>query len=105
MIAHRLSTITEADQILVLDDGEIVERGTHTGLLAESGLYADLYRTLVRGDGGSASPSPSALPSPSPSASAPGSGELVPAAHEQVVRTPDDQAIVPPSIPDAEPVT
>jgi ATP-binding cassette subfamily B protein len=48
VIAHRLSTISSADAILVLDDGRIVERGTHDDLLASSGLYADLYRTLVR---------------------------------------------------------
>jgi ATP-binding cassette subfamily B protein len=48
VIAHRLSTITAADQILVLDDGRIVQRGTHADLMAEGGLYADLYRTLVR---------------------------------------------------------
>jgi ATP-binding cassette subfamily B protein len=48
VIAHRLSTITSADQILVLDGGHIVERGTHSDLLAAGGLYADLYRTLVR---------------------------------------------------------
>ncbi len=35
----------EADELLVIDDGRIVERGTHTSLLAENGLYADLYRT------------------------------------------------------------
>ena len=45
VIAHRLSTVREADELLVIDDGRIVERGTHTSLLAASGLYADLYRT------------------------------------------------------------
>ncbi len=50
VIAHRLSTITRADQILVMDDGQIVERGTHGQLLANGGLYADLYRTLIRSE-------------------------------------------------------
>jgi ATP-binding cassette, subfamily B, bacterial len=45
IIAHRLSTIREADQILVIDDGRIRERGRHDELLAAGGLYADLYRT------------------------------------------------------------
>ncbi len=45
VIAHRLSTVRDADQILVVDDGSIVERGTHAQLLAADGLYADLYRT------------------------------------------------------------
>jgi ATP-binding cassette, subfamily B, bacterial len=45
VIAHRLSTVLQADQILVVDDGRIVERGRHDELLAQNGLYADLYRT------------------------------------------------------------
>jgi ATP-binding cassette subfamily B protein len=45
VIAHRLSTVREADQILVIDEGRIVERGRHDELLASSGLYAELYRT------------------------------------------------------------
>src|SRR4029434_2391118 len=43
VIAHRLSTIQSADQILVLEGGEIVERGTHTELLARQGRYRQLY--------------------------------------------------------------
>lgn len=45
VIAHRLSTVRRADQILVVDGGRIVERGTHDDLLAHGGVYADLYRT------------------------------------------------------------
>ena len=45
VIAHRLSTIQEADQILVIDAGEVKERGSHHELLAAGGLYAELYRT------------------------------------------------------------
>ena len=45
VIAHRLSTIRHADQILVIDHGEVVERGTHQELLASGGLYSVLYET------------------------------------------------------------
>jgi ATP-binding cassette subfamily B protein len=44
LVSHRISAVREADQILVLDDGEIVERGTHRELVAAGGLYADLDR-------------------------------------------------------------
>jgi ABC-type multidrug transport system fused ATPase/permease subunit len=45
VIAHRLSTITNADRIVVIHDGKIVEQGTHNDLLANRGMYFDLYRT------------------------------------------------------------
>jgi ATP-binding cassette subfamily B protein len=48
VIAHRLSTILAADVILVMDDGQLVEQGTHAQLLAQGGLYADLYNTQFR---------------------------------------------------------
>lgn len=50
VIAHRLSTVRNADQILVLDGGRVVQSGTHASLLAEGGLYADLYATQFRED-------------------------------------------------------
>jgi ATP-binding cassette subfamily B protein len=63
VIAHRLSTIRDADQILVVDSGRIRERGTHDELLAQGGLYADLYRTQFAqrtvGDGAPVGPAES----------------------------------------------
>ena len=44
IVSHRISTVRDADLILVLDDGRVVERGTHDGLVAQGGLYAGLYR-------------------------------------------------------------
>jgi ATP-binding cassette subfamily B multidrug efflux pump len=48
VIAHRLSTIRNADQVLVLKAGQIVERGTHDSLLAQQGAYYDLYQSQFR---------------------------------------------------------
>jgi subfamily B ATP-binding cassette protein MsbA len=49
VVAHRLATVLDADEILVLDGGRVVERGTHTALIAESGLYRRLYELQFRG--------------------------------------------------------
>ena len=48
VIAHRLSTVRHADRIIVMDQGQIIEEGTHDGLLAQGGRYADLYNTYFR---------------------------------------------------------
>ena len=44
VIAHRLSTIEQADEIVVVEDGQIVERGSHTDLLEHKGVYAQLHK-------------------------------------------------------------
>jgi ATP-binding cassette subfamily B protein len=49
VIAHRLSTVRDADQILVIDEGRVVERGRHSDLLSAGGLYAELYNTQFAG--------------------------------------------------------
>jgi ATP-binding cassette subfamily B protein len=49
VIAHRLSTIRDADQVLVVDDGKIIERGTHQSLLKEKGFYHKLYTSQFKG--------------------------------------------------------
>jgi ATP-binding cassette subfamily B multidrug efflux pump len=49
VIAHRLSTIRDADQVLVIQNGEIIERGTHTSLLALRGFYHNLYLSQFKG--------------------------------------------------------
>ncbi|MBW8381791.1 MAG: multidrug ABC transporter permease, partial [Youngiibacter sp.] len=48
IIAHRLSTILAADEILVLKDGQIAQRGVHKDLIEAGGLYAELYETQFR---------------------------------------------------------
>ncbi|HTR54340.1 MAG TPA: ABC transporter ATP-binding protein [Kofleriaceae bacterium] len=50
LISHRVAAIKDADQILVLDQGKLVERGTHAQLIAASGVYAELYRTQLDTD-------------------------------------------------------
>jgi ATP-binding cassette subfamily B protein len=49
VIAHRLSTIRDADTILVMNHGRIIEQGTHKELLARNGFYADLYNSQFVG--------------------------------------------------------
>jgi ATP-binding cassette subfamily B protein len=78
VIAHRLSTIRDADQILVVDGGGVRERGTHEELLAEGGLYAELYHTQFAKPGGNGA-------EPGSNGAEPGGHGPAPAVH-QVVR-------------------
>jgi ATP-binding cassette subfamily B protein len=68
VIAHRLSTVREADRILVVDEGRVVEQGRHDDLLAAGGLYAELYRTQFerRGQDGPELPTSDPLAVPTP---------------------------------------
>jgi ATP-binding cassette subfamily B protein len=50
VIAHRLSSLMHADEIIVLDEGRVVERGDHRSLTAKGGLYAELYELQTRSD-------------------------------------------------------
>ena len=50
VIAHRLSTVTQAEQVLVVQQGQIVEQGTHDELIAQSGVYANLYALQLGAD-------------------------------------------------------
>ena len=62
VIAHRLSTIRNANQVLVLKDGEIIERGTHSSLLEKKGAYYDLYMSQFRREEENPAPSTGAAP-------------------------------------------
>jgi ATP-binding cassette subfamily B multidrug efflux pump len=77
IIAHRLSTIRDADIILVMKDGDIVEKGDHNELLAAKGFYASLYQSQFEGGDENASliPAKPSVGSLEPPANAPRKGQ------------------------------
>ena len=77
VIAHRLSTIRNADEVLVLDQGQIVERGPHDELLAQKGFYYDLYMSQFRRQ--AEIDALAAMPTPTPSGNGFQAGQLAPA--------------------------
>jgi ATP-binding cassette subfamily B protein len=62
VIAHRLATVRQADEILVIDEGRIVQRGTHAELLREGGLYQRLYDMQFRDPDEGGAPAASTFP-------------------------------------------
>jgi ATP-binding cassette subfamily B protein len=87
-IAHRLSTIVDADEILVLDAGRIVERGSHAALLAANGMYARMWRLQQDEQGREASPRPDDAVNEAASLGVTGSGAAPQAAAEAALRSP-----------------
>jgi ATP-binding cassette subfamily B protein len=80
VIAHRLSTVRQADQILVIEDGRVVQSGRHEELIGRGGLYAELYETQF------AAPGAAAGPDGWPAVAAPPGGVPEPAAPAELVR-------------------
>ena len=83
VIAHRLSTVRAADQILVVEGGRIVERGTHESLLAAGGRYQELYRTQFEPGGPPAEAAETASPEPARATGVAGDRAAVPEGRQE----------------------